>query len=83
YVDDLLAKSKCQAEHLTVLETIFDSLIKYCVCLQPKKCVFTVLSGKIMGFIVSLCGIEVDAAKVKTILEIPPSTNLKQLCSLQ
>ncbi|KAH9296183.1 hypothetical protein KI387_039771, partial [Taxus chinensis] len=83
YVDDLLAKSKHHSEHLVVLKTIFDCLIKYCVCLQPKKCIFMVLSGKLLGFIISLCGIEVDPAKVKAILEMPPPTNLRQLCSLQ
>ncbi|KAH9295488.1 hypothetical protein KI387_039076, partial [Taxus chinensis] len=63
YVDDLLPKSKHRAKHLTILKVIFDHLIKYCVHLQPKKCIFVVLSGKLLGFIVSLHGIEVDPAK--------------------
>ncbi|KAH9316673.1 hypothetical protein KI387_025300, partial [Taxus chinensis] len=85
YVDDLLAKSKCcRSEHLTViLKTIFDHLIKYYVRLQPKKCVFAVLSGNLLGFIISLSGIEVDPAKFKAVLDMPSPTNLKQLCSLQ
>ncbi|KAH9326603.1 hypothetical protein KI387_006781, partial [Taxus chinensis] len=83
YVDDLLAKSKRRAENLSILETIFDRLIKYCVYLQPKKCVFVVLSGKLLGFIISLRAIEVDPTKVKAILEMPLPTTLKQLCSLQ
>jgi len=76
YVDDLLAKSKCRSEHLAIVKTIFDYLIKYCVHLQPKKCVFAVLSGNILGFVISLRGIEVDPAKVKVILKMPPPTNL-------
>ena len=83
YVDDILGKSKHRSEHLDVLTIIFDHLLQYCVRLQPKKCVFGVLSGKLLGFIVSLHVIEVDLAKFKSILEMPPPTNLKQLRSLQ
>ncbi|KAH9316783.1 hypothetical protein KI387_044021 [Taxus chinensis] len=83
YVNDLLGKSKHCNEHLNVLTIIFDRLLQYSVRLQPKKCVFGVLSGKLLGFIVSLHGIEVNPSKVKAILEMPPPKNLKQLRSLQ
>ena len=73
YVDDLLGKSKHRSEHLDVLTIIFDHLLQYSVRLQPKKCVFGVLLGKLLGFIVSLRGIEVDPSKVKAILETAPT----------
>ncbi|KAH9313496.1 hypothetical protein KI387_022123, partial [Taxus chinensis] len=63
YVDDLLGKSKHRSEHLDVLTIIFDRLLQYSVRLQPKKCAFGVLSGKLLGFIISLRGIEVDPSK--------------------
>ena len=39
--------------------------------LNPNKCMFGVQSGKVLGFVVSNKGIEVDLAKVKAIQEIP------------
>ena len=83
YVDDILAKSKTRMEHPVVLRRVFERLRKYQVRLNPKKCVFGVISGKLLGFIVSRRGIEVDPAKVRAITEMPPPRNLKQLRSLQ
>ena len=82
YVDDILAKSKTRIGHPSVLRRIFDRLRVYKVHLNPNKCVFGVTSGKLLGFIVSRRGTEVDPAKVKAIMEMPPPQNLKQLCSL-
>ena len=77
YVDDILGKSKTHDSHIDVLTTIFERLENYKVRLNPKKCVFGVKSGKLLGYIVSRRGIEVDPAKVKAIMEMPPSTTLK------
>ena len=81
--DEMLVAAARDSEHLAILKPIFDRLIKYYIHLQPKKSVFTVLSGELSGFIVSLHGIEVDPAKFKAFLEMPPPTNLRKLRSLQ
>ena len=39
--------------------------------LNPKKCVFGVTSGKLLGHIVSERGIKVDPDKIKAIQEMP------------
>ncbi|GLJ29437.1 hypothetical protein SUGI_0580310 [Cryptomeria japonica] len=83
YVDDLLAKSLTREGHLHVLDKIFDRLKQYHVRLNPKKCVFGVTSGKLLGYIVSYKGIEVDPAKVKAIMDMPPPKNISQLRTLQ
>lgn len=44
---------------------------------------FDVIIGKLLGFIVSNKGIEVDPSKVKAIIDIPPPSILKQLRGLQ
>jgi len=82
YVDDILEKSLTRG-HLVVLDKIFNRLEQFNVCLNPKKCVFRVTSGKLLGYIVSANGIKVDPAKVKAIMEMPPPKNLTQLRSLQ
>ena len=45
--------------------------------LNPKKCVFGVLASKLLGFIVSQRGIEVNPEKIKAILNINRPTCLK------
>ena len=53
YVDDMLVKSKDEANHLDDLKETFSTLRKYNMKLNPTKCVFTVVSGKFLGFMVS------------------------------
>lgn len=77
YVDDLLGKSKTREDHPKILRQIFEQLEQYTLSLNPKKCVFGVTSGKLLGFIVSRRGIELDPTKVKAIMEIPPPQNIK------
>ena len=83
YVDDILVKSKEGDDHLEALDQVFKRLILYKLRLNPQKCVFGVESGKLLGFLVSKKGIEVDPAKAKAIINMPPPKNLKELRSLQ
>jgi len=77
YVDDILGKLKTREEHPIILRIIFERLREYKVRLNHKKCVFGVTSGKLLGFIVSKSGIEVDLEKVKAITKMHPPQNLK------
>lgn len=81
YIDDLLGKSKTRDEHIPILRKIFERLEKYKMCLNPTKCVFGVTSGKLLGFIVSHRGIEVDPIKLKAIMEMPPLKTLKKFAA--
>lgn len=83
YVDDLLAKSFTQVEHLGILDKIFQRLEQFQVRLNPKKCVVGVTPSKPLGYIVSVEGIEVDPVKIQAIMEMPPPRNISQLRSLQ
>jgi len=47
--------------------------------LNPAKCTFRVKSGKLLDFIMSQRGIEVDPDKVKDILEMPEPCTEKQV----
>ena len=60
YVDDILVKSHDLMDHLSDLEKVFDRLSKYHLMLNPKICVFGVTYGKLLGFIVSRLGIEIN-----------------------
>ena len=67
YVDNMIFKSQTEEEHLVNLQKLFERLRKFRVRLNINKCTFGVRSGKLLGFIVSEKGIEVDPAKVKAI----------------
>ncbi|PKI74515.1 hypothetical protein CRG98_005092 [Punica granatum] len=47
----------------------------------PAKCTFGVKSGKLLGFVVSEKGIEVDPDKVKAIMELPPPSIVREVRS--
>ncbi|RDY11063.1 Retrovirus-related Pol polyprotein from transposon opus, partial [Mucuna pruriens] len=78
YVDNMIAKSKTPEQHIEDLQTLFTRLRKYRLRLNPAKCTFGVTSGKLLGFVVSERGIEVDPDKVRAIREMPtPKTDSK------
>jgi len=79
YVDDMIAKSRTKEEHLVNLRKLFGRLRKYRLRLNPTKCTFGVKSEKLLDFVVSQKGIEVDPDKVKAILEIPKPRTKKQV----
>ena len=53
YVDDMIVKSKSWKEHPVALEKFMKWVDKYDMKLNPKKCVFRVTLGKMLGHIVS------------------------------
>ena len=71
YVDDMIAKSQREDEHITNLKMLFERLRKFQLKLNPAKCTFRVTPGKLLGFVVSKKGIEVDPDKIKAIQDLP------------
>jgi hypothetical protein len=71
YVDDMIAKSQNEEDHMNHLKKLFERLRKFRLRLNPAKCTFGVRSGKLLGFIVSQQGIEVGPDKVRAIQEMP------------
>ena len=70
YVDDMLVKSMKEDRHLDNLQETFETLHLYDMKLNPSKCVFKVLSGKFLGFMVSQCGVEANPKKIQAILKV-------------
>ena len=65
YVDDIVVKSREARTLINDLEATFASPRMVDLCLNPKKCVFGVPSGKLLGFLVSHRGIEANPENVK------------------
>ncbi|KAG8503936.1 hypothetical protein CXB51_002220 [Gossypium anomalum] len=78
YVDDMIAKSQTEKEHIEVLRRLFLRLRKFQLKLNPAKCTFGARSGKLLGFVVSEKGIEVDSDNVRAIRELPPPRTQKK-----
>ena len=56
YLDDITIFSKKRGEHVFHLRQVFERRRKYGISLNPKKCVFVVTEGKLLGHIVSKKG---------------------------
>ena len=82
YVDDMLVKSKDDANHLDDLKETFSTLCKYNMKLNPAKCVFAVALGKFLGFMVSQRSIEANPGKVKAIIKVKSPKTVKKVQSL-
>jgi hypothetical protein len=52
YIDDIVVKSKKCGDLLDNLKETFDNLCKYKMMVNPKKCSFSVSSGKLLGYMV-------------------------------
>ncbi|XP_039012179.1 uncharacterized protein LOC120141335, partial [Hibiscus syriacus] len=79
YVDDMIVKAKTEEEHIVNLRKLFKRQRRCQLKLNPNKCTFGVTSGKLLGFVVSQKGIEIDPDKVKAIQDLPPPRTQKEV----
>ena len=81
-MDDMLVKSREASDHIGHLAEMFNILRKYRMKLNPQKCVFGVISGKFLGFIVNHRGIEANPAKIQALINMRSPGNVKEVQSL-
>jgi hypothetical protein len=79
YVDDIVVKTRESHTFIEDLEETFTNLRKVNIKLNPTKCAFGVPSGKLLWFLVSHHGIEVNPHKVRAIKKMRPPRNLKEM----
>jgi hypothetical protein len=72
YVDDIVVASKNKEDHLADLAEMFTNMRDAQLRLNPKKCVFGVRQGKILGYLVSRRGIEANPTKIQAIINMTP-----------
>jgi ribonuclease HI len=77
YVDDIIVKTRKASDLIFDLEVTFRCLKAKSVKLNPKKCVFGVPRGILLGFIVSKRGIEANPEKIAAITNMGPIKDLK------
>ena len=77
YVDDMIAKSQGEDDHVVNLRKLFERLRKFQLKLNPAKCTFGATSEKLLRFVVSKNEIEIDPDKVRAIQDLPPPRTQK------
>ena len=82
YIDDMVVKSKVVSKHLGDLGDILEVLRKYKLRLNASKCSFSVGSGKLLGYIVTHRGIEVNPDQIKAINNLQSPRNPKEVQKL-
>ena len=76
-MDDIVVKSRKAEDLINNLKIAFKCLRGKGIKLNPKKCVFGVPRGMLLGFIISECGIKANPEKVSAITSIGPIRDLK------
>jgi hypothetical protein len=79
YVDDIVVKTRESNSLLENLALVFDKLRATSTKLNPEKCVFGILAGKLLGFLVSHRGIEANPDKIRAIEAMRPPARLKDV----
>ncbi|GMP39788.1 hypothetical protein CsSME_00010487 [Camellia sinensis var. sinensis] len=79
YIDDMVAKSKDENDHLKDLGEMFEILKKHKLCLNASKCAFGVGSDKFLGFLVTNRGIEADPSQIKAIQNLERPNSVKEV----
>jgi hypothetical protein len=82
YVDDVVVKTRNFDTLTADLEKTFTSLREYQWKLNSNKCVFGVLAGKLLSFIISHSGIEANPEKISAITNMKASTFIKDVQKL-
>jgi len=79
YVDDMIIKSLEEESHVEKLTRVFYILWQYNMQLNPMKCEFGVQSGKFLGYMITQKGIEANLEKIQPILDMAPSSTIKEV----
>jgi hypothetical protein len=81
YLDDVTIFSKYQKYHIAHLRRVFNRCRKYAISLNPKKMVFAVDEGILLGFIVSKHGMRIDPERTEEISKNTPPHNKNSMQS--
>lgn len=79
YLDDITVFSKFDEEHLDHLKNNFDKCRRFGLSLNPKKSIFSLEEGKLLGHIVSRDGVKIDPARVQAMQKLPLPRSKKDI----
>nr|GEX18296.1 reverse transcriptase domain-containing protein [Tanacetum cinerariifolium] len=82
YVDDMVIKSKNEANLISDIAETFDTLRKANMKLNPKKCTFGVEAGQFFGYMITNEGIQENPEKVQAIINMASPRTLREVQAL-
>jgi len=82
YVDDIVVTSQVKDQHAADLEELFNTITKYGLKLNPKKCVFGVEAGKFLWLLLTQHGIEANPEKCAEIVAMRSPISVKEVQQL-
>ena len=77
YADDILVYSEDPKQHASHVREVLDRLRAAGLQADIKKSEFSVIETKFLGFIISIQGMRMDPAKIRTIRDWQPPTSVK------
>src|SRR5688572_18584676 len=78
----MIKKSKEAKDHAIDLQETFLTLRTNVMLLNPEKCVFGVIGGKCLGFLVDERGIEANPEKIQAMLNMQSPKSIKEFQKL-
>ena len=81
YMDDITVYSYHKRDHIYHLKRIFERCRRYGISLNPKKRVFVVTEGKLLGHILTNEGVIIDPERIETIMRIQPPASKRAMQS--
>jgi hypothetical protein len=81
YLDDITMFSQSDDEHLRHLRRVFEKCRKFGISLNPKKSLFGLEEGKLLGHINSKDRINIDPSRIEGIQKLEHPRNIKELQS--
>jgi hypothetical protein len=82
YINNVVVKTREEEGLIFELAETFDNLRKFKMKLNPEKCIFGVPSGKLLGYMVSRCGIDPNSEKLSAITKMKPPESLHDVQKL-
>jgi len=79
YLDDIIVSSKSNQKHLKHLMKVFDRCRKLGISLNPKKSMFAIKEGKLLGHIISKMIVVIDPKHLSTIKTLTLPRNKKEI----
>ena len=79
YTDDMVLKSKQEAQHIDDLKGVFEVLRQYRLCLNAEKWAFGVGAGKFLGYLITNQGVEVNLNQIEAVKRLKPPSNPKEV----
>jgi hypothetical protein len=79
YVDDIVVVCRKKETQLQDLAETFTNMRREQLKLNPKKCMFGVSGGKVLGYLVSVTGIDANPNKINAIVHMKPLGSRKEV----